>query len=544
MSEKWIRNKSDKIALEAGYYFDQARADHICDFFESQLVLYEGEFAGQPFKLMEWQKDYLSRAFGWVYYSDDWGRVVRRFRKCSLWVPKKSGKSPMAAGVGLYLLAADNEQGNKIFSVARDGKQSRIVHNHAVQMVKRSPWLNENCTINKTTGRITFHPTESYYDILSGDNIEGQEGLNGSSITDEKHVVPGKLAKVLEYMGASRAEGMDFGVSTAGNNPEGYGKQDYDYGKRVERGEIIDHNFLHCAYEVPADTPDEVCKLPETWKIANPSYGVTIRESEMASSCKRAQRSRSDWLTWKMYRLNQWQHSSNPWLTAEDWEKNKSDFTLDDFKGKPVWLGLDLSKTRDMSSIGMIFKEGDDDAEYFQHAFPFLPQQYAIDYSNKAPFLDWGESGHLEIIPGEVIRQENIRERLRWIDDNFEVQELWFDRKYAFDLIDAFCEDELGWDCVDFRQSTTQYAGPVANFEFLLASGKLRHNDNPVLNWQAGHVECKVNDRGDKIPAKPKRDDYRKIDCIVSLIMALNGAFYAPPVYSPGDFFESTDWIG
>jgi phage terminase large subunit-like protein len=119
---------------------------------------------------------------------------------------------------------------------------------------------------------------------------------------------------------------------------------------------------------------------------------------------------------------------------------------------------------------------------------------------------------------------------MEWIDSKFNVQALAYDKTYAFDLVNEHCENRLGWDCVQFTQSIRTYAGPVANFEELLVGGRLRHNNNSVLNWQAGHVQVKTGDLGGRIPIKPKEaDDVRKIDGIVAAIMALSVSYYSEP---------------
>ena len=166
-----------------------------------------------------------------------------RFNRCSLWVPKKNGKSPLAAGVGLYLLISDGEAGQKIFSAAKDGKQAGIMHAHAKHMVEMSPILSKELKINKSTGRIYHAKTRSTYDVLAGNHIKGQHGLNGSCIIDETHVVDERLARVLEFMGASRSEPIQFEASTAGNDPTGYGKKQFDYGTAVSEGMIFDDSF-------------------------------------------------------------------------------------------------------------------------------------------------------------------------------------------------------------------------------------------------------------------------------------------------------------
>lgn len=192
LTRRWIRNASDERAAFNGCRFDEARAAHVVKFFEKFLRLYEGEFAGQRFVPQDWQADLLSRCFGWVARSEHWKREVRRFRKASIFVPKKNGKSPLGAGVGLYLLIGEGEQGQKVFSAAKDGQQAKIMHQHAIKMVDLSPALSQHCRINRSTGRIAYLPTSSWYSILAGDNINSQEGLNGSVVIDEIHVEIGR----------------------------------------------------------------------------------------------------------------------------------------------------------------------------------------------------------------------------------------------------------------------------------------------------------------------------------------------------------------
>tara|TARA_R100001594_G_C4052921_1_gene265333 strand:- start:3184 stop:4851 length:1668 start_codon:yes stop_codon:yes gene_type:complete len=537
-TEDWTLNASDEKAVEDGCVFLESRAIHIVNWIQKNLYLYEGDSAGQRFMLMDWQKEFLMRCFGWIKFSNERNKWVRRFNKARLWCPKKNGKSPLAAAVGLYLLAGDQEQGQKVFSVARDGKQARICHNHAIEMVNRSPYLSKNCTLRKIDGTIYFKPLSASYSILSGENYRSQEGLNGSSIQDELHVIPKRLSDVLEHMGASRAQPLDFGVSTYGNDPECQAKKDCDYGKAVETGNIIDHSFLHKSFEVDVDATDEEMSTVETWKKCNPSFGTTIFESEMKSACNRSKRSISDWNNFQMYRLNKWIASSNPWIRSSDWIKCESDFNLKQFYGQPVWLGLDLSKTRDMTSLCLIFKSEDELPLFHVHPFFWLPSEYANENKDKASFLEWEKEGYLDLIQGETIKQSFIRDKMDWVDSKFNVQGIAYDKTYAFDLINEHCENELGWECVQFNQSIATYAGPVANFEELLVSGRLKHNSNSVLNWQASHVQVKTGERGGRIPIKPKNEDHRKIDGIVAAIMALSLSYYSQPTVK-FDYYET-----
>ncbi len=342
ITRRWIRNKIDeRAALDYGCRFNEERAAHVCDFFQSHLVLYEGaEYAGQLIKLMPWQVEFLSQAFGWEIWSDDWQRWVRRFNTVFCWCPKKQGKSPLAAGVGLYHLVADGEQGNHVHLAARDGKQARIMMKHAHAFVNSSPNLAAACTIVKRDGSIIHHETQSDFAVVSGDNIKGQEGLNGSGlIIDECHVVNRKLAKTLEHLGASRSEPMQFGVSTAGNDPDGWGYGQYDYGKKVAAGLIHDIHFLHVFYGVDETAGPDVLANPKTWKAANPSWGHTIKPAEFKTRHDRALgQGIADYNEFCMYRLNRWQRALSPWLPYHKWVANGRRFSLDKKTQRPTGL--------------------------------------------------------------------------------------------------------------------------------------------------------------------------------------------------------------
>jgi phage terminase large subunit-like protein len=151
-TRRWIRNAADERAAANGCTFDEARGEHVLNFARKYLRLYEGDKAGQVLEPMGWQVEVTMRLFGWVRHSERWGRLVRRFRSASVWIPKKNGKSPTLAWWALYLLCADGEMGQKVYLGAVDGQQARdIAGRHVIEMVTQSPDLMAECTINKST---------------------------------------------------------------------------------------------------------------------------------------------------------------------------------------------------------------------------------------------------------------------------------------------------------------------------------------------------------------------------------------------------------
>lgn len=540
--DEYICNRGDEKAIEAGARWDEERGLHFIDTVESNFRLYEGNrFAGELVKLMPWQRHYFMRMFSWVVYSEFLGRWIRRFRRARLWVPKKNGKSPCAAMVGVYLLLADGEQGGKTYSAAKDGKQARIVHDHAIKMVEQSPDLSAECEINMTNRRITHVPTDSWYGVISGDNVHGQEGLNGNSIIDEAHVVDSRLAGVLEYMGASRDEPIDFAVSTSGTNLEGWGKQQWDYGEQVNKGEADDIEFLHQVFAAPQDATDEQLEDPEVWQQANPSLGHIINPEVFGRELKAAKKSMASWQRFKMYRFNIWGSSSAPWINMSEWSKAVHDRDLAEFNGLPSYLGLDMSLTRDMTGATLIIPEqrddydGDPDHEEAKryHLFPLLwiTRAAVNKFADKVPYMEWARNGHLRIIEGPKIDFPAVRADIVEEFGHTDVQSLTYDATYAVETAEHLSQS-LNCEQIQFRQTLMEYAEPTQMFERLLALGLLRHPDNAVLNWQARHCEVTVPDRsGNYRPVKPRSSDrsnsreaYKTIDGIQASVMALREA--------------------
>ncbi len=529
-TKRWIRNASDEHAVSIGCKFDEARGQHAIDFAAEYLRLYEGDFAGEPLIARDWQIEATMRLFGWITFSERWNRWIRRFNRASIWIPKKNKKSPTLAWWSLYLLLADGEQGGKVFLGAKDGQQAReIAGKHALEMLQSSPRLMAECSINRNQMRITHEPSRSILlPLSSGDQTsqKAKEGLNGSLLIDETHVVDREFIARVSRLGISRSEPLHIEVSTAGKDPDSYGKSQYDRGKLVEAGRVNDPQFFFLCYEAPQSlSDDELASDPLKYgKLANPAWGHTIDGGEYLQDYNRSKLSVQDLADFKTYRLNIWQRSANPWLRSHDWDRCIRRRTLAEFEGRECWLALDKSKTRDMTAIVAVFRELDGEPdEFFIWPWFWLPQETARKNAHLAPFLDWGASGDLCLIPGEVIEDRYLDEAITDIVQRFRPQRILYDKTFAHDCTLRW-EQEHGLERVEFPQTTLHFAGPVEDFERLVIQGKLHHADHPVLSWQAGHCQVHTDSKGRKTLVKPKHGDIKKIDGMVAGVMALANA--------------------
>jgi phage terminase large subunit-like protein len=496
---------------------------------EDYCRLYEGDFAGQPFRMLDWQREITMRIFGWVFPSSEWGRDIRRFRKASVWVPKKNGKSPLLAAWGLYLLIGDSEPGQKVYAVAKDGGQAMISFKHAMTMCEMSPELMDECEIKKggREGPQIIHvPSRSVYKIVAGDNPNSQEGLNGSVMVDETHVVDRRLMRILRGAGISRSEPLQIEVSTAGNNPDGYGKAQFDYGAKVLTGEVDDRQFFYEAFAAEQQVSDEELanNIEAIGVSANPSWGHTIKSQEFLSEYNRSKVTPSDFLDFKMYRLNIWQASANPFLPAGSWELCKEDFDESELSGMPCYAALDLSLKWDTTAFVMLFPW--ETIKGHQHyrllTYFWLPQKAANEQREIVSWYNWQKAGAITITDGDTTDFPMVKDFIIECGRRFAIRQLLYDERFAQTMCQEL-QDQQGMTVAPFGQSPKNYTGPMDQLLAMVVSKRIKHNGNPVMSWQAGNLSFKETPAG-KRPVKPEGGKHLKIDGPVALLMATGGA--------------------
>lgn len=546
-----IRSEADERAALDGYYFSHGRADHVCQFGPRCLSLV-GEYDGKPFELMEWQREQLFRPlFGWVKDSQEWGKTVRRFRRAYVQVPKKNGKSPTGAYVGLYMLYADgpNSRGAEVYSASTDKEQAAVVHRSAMQMVEASRELSKRLRLNATTGRIVYPSKHSFYRVLSA-APKRNEGWNAHCIiADELHKWHGReLWDALKWAFASRSEPLLFAITTAGDDTESVCYEQYEYGQRVLRGEQYDPAFFPLIFEADHDDdPDDI----ETWKKANPSLGAALKMENFENDYNEAKAlSRAAFEKWKQLRLDMWLTGSAPWLDARKWdagerarEKHASQLAAyrlspkpteppppkridcrlpkpEKLVGGPSWGALDLALVEDLSAFALCFPET---SHRFRFVFRFwLPEDAAEPDVNKqgTPYKEWAEAGWLTLTPGGETDFDRIEKDIAELAERHDMQQLGYDPMFAAQFTQRL-ETEHAIERVEFPQTKAVFATPCAEFERMLKKKQLRHSGNQVAAWCIRNVHAVLDDNGRPLrPIKQKKGSAKKIDGAVVAIMA------------------------
>lgn len=527
LTRQWIRDESDERAVHAGCWFDEERGQFVVDWIAQTLCLYEGEKAGEPFVLMPWAEDAVMRLFGWQRFSERWGRDIRRFTRASWFVPKKNGKSPLLAALALYCFAGDGEMGQKCFLCAKDGTQAReIAGRHAIEMCMHSEVLMSECSINRSKMQITHEPTRSILVPLSSDDERSQkskEGLNGSLFVDEVHVVDGEYMDRVSRAGISRSEPIHLEVSTAGNEPESYGRAQYDYGKAVAEGHKVDQSLMFLCYEAPQELQDsDLMADPVKWgKLANPAWGHTVGEDEYLEDFNRSKATLAKLSKFKQYRLDIWQQSASPWLSVHDWAQCPATAEgLDE--SAATFGGLDLSRTTDLTAW-LLYQPGEVPRCYGHY---WIPEErlHALAEQLEIPILEWVEQGWITVSGSRRIEFPDVSKRINADAERFsQLRYVGYDR-YAADPVLNQCRDDLGFEMVEIAQGVASLSAPSKELERLVVGHGLDHCDDPVLAWMVGNTSIRTDENGNIKPVKTVGGVRKHIDGVVSLIMAIHAA--------------------
>lgn len=565
----WMRNRSDELAVSNGCWFDVERAAWTVWWIERYCRLYEGEWAGENMLIRsgcqsvdsqilddwsdggmeasierackyadwiaagnrgDWQYECFMRLFGWVRHSTRWNRTVRRFRRASIWIPKKQKKSPSLAAIGVYLICGDGEQGAKCFGGAKDGNQAGIAMDHAIAMIEQSPELSSECKINKNERSILHVPTRSKYKPLSSANERSKnskEGINGHILIDETHVVDRDFMAIISRAGISRAEPLQIEVSTAGNNPDGYGKEQQDQARKVVDGIEPDDNLFVAIYEAPQDLSDTDLDLDPVkyGKMANPAWGHTAHEEEYLADYKQSKRSLSTLADFKMYRLNIWQQTSSPWISMDDWDKCKT--PLIDWKdADAIGAGVDLGARDDLAvwALAARFPIDEDEDGGVVYRYEIRCQAYITEESErnkKSPFNQWIADGLLKSTryPTRNLVTDLINE---CFDNNvFAVAyDPWNAQQMAEDLT------AQGIKAAMMRQNCANFNEPIRDFIQALVDGRISHSGNPLLRWCATNAVIRKNAENHWMFDKGSSNE--KIDAVVASVMAFRMCSKAP----------------
>lgn len=501
--------------------FDKAVAAKACEFFPKFLTHIKGEWAGQRFELLPWQTELVSKLFGTLKPD---GRRQYNFVYCE--IPKKQGKSELAAGIAIKLTFADSEPGAEVFSAAADTDQARIVFDVAAQMVANDKRLASKCKIISSTKRIV-HNNGSFYRVLSAE-APTKHGFNiHGVIFDELHTQPNRdLYDVLtQGAGDARRQPVFFFITTAGYDRQSICWEVHEYARQVKEGIIKDPTFLPILYGADID---EDWTNEEVWKKCNPSLGITVQIDKVKDACQKAQDSPALENSFRRLRLNQWVKQETRYIPMNAWTECSEPFEPSLLQGKPCYAGLDLASSVDIAAFVLVFNV--DDLYYALCTF-WIPGDNieARVKRDKVPYDEWVRQGFVKATPGNVIDYDTIEADIEELSKIYEIQQVAFDRWGAVQISQHLIDK--GFTMADFGQGYKSMSPPTKELLKVVLGRTLRHGGHPILTWMADNVVVGTDAAENVKPLKDKSTE--RIDGVVALIMGLDGATRSegPSVY-------------
>ena len=509
-----MKYQPTKFMLPTSHY-DKSKADYAVTFIEC-LKHTKGRWAGKDFKLIDWQEEIIRDLFGIV---KDTG--YRQFNTAYIEIPKKMGKSELAAAVALLLTCGDGEERAEVYGCAADRQQATIVFDVAADMVRMSPALSKRVKILASQKRMIYKPTNSFYQVLSAEAYS-KHGFNIHGVVfDELHTQPNR--KLFDVMtkgsGDARTQPLYFLITTAGTDTKSICYETHQKAVDILEGRKTDPTFYPVIYG--ADREDDWTD-EQVWHKANPSLGITVPIEKVRQACESAKQNPTEENAFRQLRLNQWVKQAIRWMPMEKWDLCNFAVNEEELKGRVCYGGLDLSSTTDITAFVLVFPPIDEDDKYQILPYFWLPEDN-LDLRVKRDHVNydlWKKQGYIQTTEGNVVHYGFIEKFIEDLGEIYNIREIAFDRWGAVQMVQNL--EGMGFTVVPFGQGFKDMSPPTKELMKLTLERKIAHGGHPVLRWMMDNIFIRTDPAGNIKADKEKSTE--KIDGVIATIMALDRA--------------------
>lgn len=520
------------------YYFDDTAASRACNFIERYIQHVEGEKAGQFIELEQWQRKIVSDIFGWKREDG-----TRKYRKAYIQVPRGNGKSTLTGALCNLMFFIDNEPAALITYGALNQQQANAVGWRIVsEQIRANEKLLNKVKILNNAKSIEYRPMMNGFKGLSifrtvSRDSKALHGLNcHGAVIDEYHTHP--TSEVLDTLATSmlkRKNPLLIIITTPGFNMDGPCYKEYQYARQILDGKLIDESYYAVIFESPRDSD---IYHEETWKLANPNYGISIGKDYFENEIQRIKNEPSYENTFRVLHLGQWVQMETTWISDYDWHRIKFDKPkLTDFAGCEAFLSFDLSSTSDITSLSAIIKR---DGIYHSFNWFWLPKERhhnSAEYKNES-FAEWIEKGYITLCSTRTVDYRLVYDQIKKIDSICNVVNIQYDNWNASILASEL--EREGYLCEKYRQGFKSMSMPTKKFREFVIEGKFNHLYNPVLKWMVGNVTIQIDEQNNYKVIKDKKKAHRKVDGVITNIMCLGAILQHEYMMQSQSYIETT----
>lgn len=498
---RFLRDVKREESGEASFYWDDQEAQKIIKWF-SFLRHSKGVLAGKPIKLTDWQQFHLCQLYGWRRKEDGY----KRFKKSFVEVARKNAKSQEEAGVALYEISVQATKNKEVYEYYTAGvkrKQSKIAFEEAKLMLNGSP-LKKKFKLTKSA--VTHIKTGSYIEALSKDDGQNGDGTNPAGlIVDEYH--QHKTTEFLDLgLGSNTKESLLMIITTAGMDlTYPCYTQEYNYCSKVLDPNVDVDNDEYLIDIMEIDPGDDISN-EDNWKKANPiRMTYPAGRDKIRGDYKVATEIPEKMIAFLTKMLNMWvQQKENGYMNMEKWKKCEVKKLPIDIKGRPVYVGFDMSAKIDLTSVAFVIpyrngkmdQTGREITEYIVLSHSFIPNQEKLMervFKDKVPYDAWERQGFITITNSEIVDQNVVMDYvLNFCKENeLDIQTLCFDPANASKLMIDLSDE--GYIVEEVYQSHKSLNEATQGFREEVFMGTVCYLYNPVLNYSMSNAVIKKN---------------------------------------------------
>lgn len=514
---------------EFPYYYNPAKAAEVIDYAET-LTLAEG-IEPAPLKLLDSQAFDLGCTFGWFKVCNDKRRFRRRYKS----IARQNGKTMENGIMGTYISGFGNYSYGKLFTVATKKRQARLAWEEMSKFIDIDPDLNEYFEVKDYKSTI--------YALNTGCTIEAlskEAGLDDgfrsiySSIDELHQHRDNKIYKALYNGTRALPETLVSMITTRGDDLNSFCKEMDDYAIKILQGNATADDFFVDIYCL--DEEDDIWD-ENNWVKANPFICAPGNEElfEILRTDARTAKDMggSDLRDFLIKSLNMWvQNTSDMFINADKWKDCASQKTLEEFRGKSCFVGLDLSSGGDLTTYALEFKEsclspnGNVKEKVYFYSHSFMPRGRIQEHieTDLAPYDMWEQMELITVTGGDG----DFKNDYKFIIKDLKELKEEYDLNFLGIGIDPHNADGILSDLEEFGcpvfivvQSCKSLNDATVDMQLLVKSGDVEYNrNNELLTWSVLNAKIVRNSFDEiKVDKKPGKR-YKRIDPVDAMIDA------------------------
>jgi phage terminase large subunit-like protein len=452
------------------------------DFFPEVLVFTDGQKVGNPFELELWQQFFVGSLFGWKTLDE-----TRRYRTAYAEIGKGNGKSPMAGGIGVYMLVADSEGAPEVYAAATKLEQAKILWNDAKRMVENSPELRDLVDVRQN---LLLYPAKNgIFRPISSE----KRGLDGPRVhcglIDEVHEhSDATVVNKLRAGTKGRTQALILEITNSGFDKQTICYQHHEYTIRILKQQEVNDSWF--GFICALDEEDDWEKDKSCWIKSNPNLGVSIQEKYLQEQILEAKGMPAKRSIVERLNFCKWVGAENPWVDEALWKACKLDqgtVDWDKLRGVKCWLALDLSSRKDLTALAQVWEleEG-----FIGRVFYYAPEKDLEKRAkdDKVPYDIWAKEGYLLLTPGGIVDYGHVAAKVAELDAEFNVEALAFD-PWRIGLMEKEL-DAIGCDVKLVRHGQGYQGKPIQADDESKPFKKANEAGDDGILWMPGSIEA------------------------------------------------------